>query len=418
MRVVITTVGSHGDIHPFLAIGRALHQRGHLVTMICNNEFAALAERSGLAFASAGAGVSLDAAMANPMLWHPIKGLGVFWRSMLAPAIAPTFRHIERIAAAGPCIVIAPPQMFGARLARDLPGVRLISAITAPAVLRSDGAPLTMAHWRLPPGTPRWLVRGAWRALDKHKLHPMAGRTLQREAQALGAAVPPVDVSLFGEWMFSPDAIVTLFPEWFAPRRPGWPAALTFGDFPLFDDGTADAGAARLPDAVSHFLQRGEAPLVFMPGSAMRHARPFFDVAVKACAASGQRAILLTPDRTQLPAELPEHVLHHDYLPFAELLPKTRALVHHGGIGSCAQAMRAGIAQLVMPMAYDQFDNAENLRRLGVGHVLRPRKFDVRRLSAALSALRQTPADSLQRCRERLREPGLAGLCTQIEALA
>lgn len=416
MRVVIASVGSHGDIHPFVAIGSALQQRGHRVTLICNDDFGNLVERSGIEFASAGPAVRLDAAMANPDLWHPIKGLGVFWRTMLGPSIGPTFRHIERIADDGPCTVIAPPPMFGARLARELPGIRLISAVTAPAVLRSDSAPLTMAHWRLPQGTPRWLVRGAWRALDRHKLHPMATRTLQREAEALGTAVPPTDVSLFGEWMFSPDGVVTLFPEWFAPRRSGWPADLRFGDFPLFDDSVDDV--CRLPEAVQAFLRAGERPFVFMPGSAMRHARAFFDVAVKACATSGHRAILLTPDATQLPAVLPPHILHFDYLPFAALLPQVQGLVHHGGIGSCAQALHAGIAQLVMPMAYDQFDNAECLGRLAVGAVLRPRHFDVQQLTSALQRLRALPASNLQACSERLREPGLPKLCRLIEAMA
>ena len=304
--------------------------------------------------------------------------------------------------------------MMGARFARDALGVPLISAYTAPSLMRSSQAPLTMAHWRLPGGTPRALVRLAWQQLDRHKLQPMAGATLQRLAAELGCAAPPAGSSIFGEWMHSPDGGVTLFPEWFAPARAGWPAPLRFGAFPLY---RGDA-VAPLPDEVETFLQQGAAPVVFMPGSAMRHAEAFFAAAVGACQALGLRALLLSPHRAQLPATLPAGMKHADYLPFATLLPRAAALVHHGGIGSCAQAMQAGVPQLIMPMAHDQFDNAECVVQLGLGRVLRPRHFDVAHLVPALQAVLKLPAAPLAEARRRLALPGLPGLCEHIEQLA
>ncbi len=411
---MLASVGSLGDVHPFLAIGQALRARGHAVTLICNDALGPAAAAAGLQHAPLGPGVSLEAAMASPNLWHPIKGLGVFWKHMLAPAIGPTFRHIERLAAAGPCVVVAPPPMFGARFAREAFGVPLLSAYTAPTVLRSQRAPLTMAHWRLPRGTPQTLVRLAWQALDRYKLHPMAERTLQQHAAALGCAPPPSGRSLFGDWMHSPDGGLTLFPEWFAPARPGWPPGLQFGGFPLY---RGDAGQP-LPAAVEQFLQAGPAPVVFMPGTAMRHAQGFFRAAVDATERLGLRALLLTPDAAQLPAPLPGHTLHADYLPFAQLLPRAAALVHHGGIGSCAQALQAGRPQLIMPMAHDQFDNAQRVAALGLGLELRPQHFDAPRLARALQRLLAIPAPVLQQCRERLASSALPGICAAIEGFA
>ena len=434
MHFVLASVGSLGDVHPFVAIGAALRQRGHRVTLICNDAFASLVERSGIEFASAGAAVDLSAAAVNPNLWHPIKGLGVFWRAMLAPAIEPTFRQIEKIAAVERCVVVAVPTMFGARFARELLGVRLISAVTAPAILRSDAAPLTMAHWRLPHGTPQSVVRMAWRALDRYKLHPMATKTLQGQAERLGARAPPADISVFGDWMFSPDGALTLFPEWFARRRSGWPAILQFGGFPLFDDADESHSAARLPNHVERFLQAGEPPLVFMPGSAMRHASAFFAAATQACSTLRVRAILLSQDASQLPASLPAScpdrlptelptrlpadILHAPYLPFGTLLPRCLALVHHGGIGSCAQALRAGIPQLLMPMSHDQFDNAQCVLELGAGAALRPKQFDGPRLALAIQRLRNLPKPALRECSERLQTSALPQLCDSIEAMA
>lgn len=413
MQIVIASVGSLGDVHPFIAIGQALQARGHAVTLVTNNNFSTMVQAAGLVHASAGSGVDLDAAMASPNLWDPMKGLGVFWKHMLAPAIEPSFRQIEAIAARGPCAVLAPPVMFGARFARERLGVPLVSAYTAPAVLRSDGAPLTMAHWRLPRGTPRALVRLAWRALDRHKLHPMAQRPLHDIAARLDAAAPPLQQSIFGEWMHSPDGGVTLFPDWFAPPRAGWPAGLRQGGFPLYQ---ADAQAP-LPAEVAAFLTAGAPPIVFMPGSAMQHASAFFTAAVGACRALGRRGLLLTPHAQQLPLPLPAGMMHADYLPFGALLPHAAALVHHGGIGSCAQALQAGVPQVIMPMAHDQFDNAACVARLGLGRSLRPAVFTAERLARALAALFDAPPARWQHCRERLAVSALPGICEAVEGI-
>lgn len=414
LRIVLASVGSLGDVHPFIAIGQGLRSRGHAVTLLCNDEFAGEVTRAGLVHAPAGPAVRLDAAMASPNLWHPIKGLGVFWKHMLAPAIEPTFRRIEAIAADGPCAVVAPPVMFGARFACQALGLPLVSTYTAPAVLRTDAAPVTMAHWTLPRGTPRALVRLAWRALDRHKLHPMAARTLNEAAARLGARPPPATLSLFGEWMHSPDGGVTLFPEWFAPARPGWPSGLRFGSFPLYE---GDA-AASLPPTVNDFLAAGEAPVVFMPGSAMQHAQRFFEAGVEACGQLGLRALLLTPHCGQLPQRLPAFALHVDYLPFASLLPQARALVHHGGIGSCAQALRAGLPQLVTPMAHDQFDNAACLQRLGLGLSIRQENLSAATVANALRTLLARPSQPWDAGRAALRAPTLDPLARLIEDLA
>ena len=99
---VLASVGSLGDVHPYLALGQALQARGHQVTLLCNNDVRAEVAAAGLVHASAGEAINYGAAMDSPNLWHPVKGLGVFWKHMLAPAIVPTFRQIERLAGTGP----------------------------------------------------------------------------------------------------------------------------------------------------------------------------------------------------------------------------------------------------------------------------------------------------------------------------
>ncbi|HEX5502282.1 MAG TPA: nucleotide disphospho-sugar-binding domain-containing protein, partial [Thermomicrobiales bacterium] len=100
----------------------------------------------------------------------------------------------------------------------------------------------------------------------------------------------------------------------------------------------------------------------------------------------------------QLPARLPAGVVHRDYLPLGALLPGAAALVHHGGIGTTAQGLAAGVPHLVMPMSHDQPDNAARLRRLGVGAALAPRRFTGRAVADALDGLLGSEA-VLGRCR-------------------
>src|SRR6185436_13395214 len=101
------------------------------------------------------------------------------------------------------------------------------------------------------------------------------------------------------------------------------------------------------------------------------------------CALLGRRGILLTRHREQVPDNLPREVIHIDYAPFSQLLPRCAALVHHGGIGTSAQALASGVPQLVTPFTHDQPDNAARLKRLGGAEVLPSSRYRAHRIVPA-----------------------------------
>jgi UDP:flavonoid glycosyltransferase YjiC (YdhE family) len=177
--------------------------------------------------------------------------------------------------------------------------------------------------------------------------------------------------------------------------QPDWPAQLRLTDFPLYDE----RGATAAPEGLREFLAAGDPPLVFTPGSAMQQARQFFTKAVAICQRLGRRGLLLSRWAQNVPAELPASVRHFEYIPFSEVLPHAAALVHHGGIGTTAQALAAGIPQLVMPFGFDQLDNAARVGRLGVGDSLEARRFTASAAGDKLRALLDSRAVA-QRCRE------------------
>ena len=185
--------------------------------------------------------------------------------------------------------------------------------------------------------------------------------------------------------------------------------------FPLYDE----RGATEVPAAVSRFLDAGDPPVVFVAGSGNRQAGRFFRAAAEACGRLDRRGLLLTRYRDQLPVVMPHGVRHFDYVPFTEVLPRAAALVHHGGIGSAAQALAAGVPHLLRSMTFDQPDNADRLRRLGVARVLPAGRFRGPAVAREIELLLGS-SDIAGRCRalaDRLRGvDGLAAACEVIEA--
>jgi UDP:flavonoid glycosyltransferase YjiC (YdhE family) len=158
------------------------------------------------------------------------------------------------------------------------------------------------------------------------------------------------------------ETCIGLYPDWFGTNT----GAITQTGFVMLDD----ALVPPLPAGLEAFLAEGPAPLLFTPGSFMRGADVFFAQSLAACEALGMRAVFLTPYSEQIPANLPASIRHERYVPLERLTPRAALLVHHGGIGTCAQGMRAGIPQLVSPLFFDQKDNAERLITLGAGEIL------------------------------------------------
>jgi rhamnosyltransferase subunit B len=213
---------------------------------------------------------------------------------------------------------------------------------------------------------------------------------------------PPVKHVLRGYW-YSPQRIVGLFPDWFAPPAPDWPAQTLLTRFPLLDA----VETTPLPPLLQDFLEAGAPPLVFTAGSANPQAHRFFAVALQASQQLGARALFLTPFSSQIPEKLPASVGHFPYAPFSRLLPRCQAIVHPGGIGTAAQALAAGVPQLVVPLAFDQPDNAARIKRLGAGTYIYPRDYQPARVVEEVRELIRSKevGRACRVCRDRLRDP-------------
>jgi UDP:flavonoid glycosyltransferase YjiC (YdhE family) len=186
----------------------------------------------------------------------------------------------------------------------------------------------------------------------------------------------------FFEGQHSPTLVLALFSSRVANPQPDWPAQTVVTGFPFFDRG-------ELSPELAAFLAAGPAPVVFTLGSsAVGAAREFYVHSLRAIEELGERAIFLTGSHPQgLPENLPEGTLAIAYAPHGALFPKASLIVHQGGIGTTAQAMRAARPMLVVPFAHDQYDNAERVRRLRVAEVLPHAKYGIQRAKQILQRL-------------------------------
>jgi rhamnosyltransferase subunit B len=221
---------------------------------------------------------------------------------------------------------------------------------------------------------------------------------------------------IFSGYIHSPELVLGLFPEWYAPPQPDWPANTHLTGFVLHDaGGSADAHAEA--DA---FLDAGPAPVLVTPGSAAMDRSVFFRRTVEACRAAGVRAMLVTNHPAQLPAELPPGIQAFSYLPFSRVLPRSAAIVYHGGIGTLAQAIKAAVPHLVVANAHDQPDNGQRIERLGLGRSLSQLGYRQGAATRALAELLGSP-EIRERCREMAPRidstAALASACAHIELL-
>lgn len=408
--VILCVIGSSGDVHPFVGLGRALRRRGYRVTVITAGYFRGLVEQAGLEFVDPQPAMDFREMIRNPRIWHAVHGTQTIIDLAVRPLLEPCHRSILDHQTPGHTLVCGSTLAFGARVAQEAQGIPMVSVHLSPMIFRSDFAgarlPVLCVH-----RGPAWFRRAQWWLIDgvsDHVICPWLNEFRGR------FGLPPVR-HVFHEWMHSPLRLIAMFPEWFSPRQPDWPAAVRLTGFPLY----SEEGVVEPTVNLRQFMEAGSPPLVFTPGSANVFGRQFFAAAADACRRLGRRGLLLTRFPEQVPEALPDSVRHVEFVPFRWLLPRAAALVHHGGIGSLSQALAAGVPQVVMPMGFDQFDNAARVEGLGVGRSLPQRRFRGALLADTLRGLLDDPTVA-ERCRlaaARLAaEEGLERACDEVEA--
>jgi UDP:flavonoid glycosyltransferase YjiC (YdhE family) len=377
MHAILVCLGSDGDVFPYVGLGTRLRARGHQVTLTSNESYQSLAAEHGFGFRMLASTSEIDQLLGHPDIWHPLKSgwLAARWGGRFIGRQVDLLAELTRDPEA---VLVASPFILAARIVQEKLACRLASIALMPWMIPSVFEPPVLPGLTLPRRAPRWVGHLYWRLIDVTG-DLLAGRAFNRVRASLG--LKPVH-RMF-QWWLSPDLAVGLFPDWYAPPQADWPPQLRLAGFPEFDG----HARAELPAEVRAFCDAGSPPIAFTLGTAMQFATGFFRSAIEACGLLGRRGILLTKYPQQLPASLPPFINPCRFAPFRDLLPLCAAVVHHGGIGTTARALASGTPQVVCPMAFDQMDNAQRVKRLDAGVALGRRQWTGQRLAEALAGL-------------------------------
>jgi UDP:flavonoid glycosyltransferase YjiC (YdhE family) len=383
MHALLISDGSLGDTLPFLEWGRALAARGHRVTLLVNGYYGRLFDEAGLDYVALTTAEEHAHFLATHTSWKdpaPISAL-----PQMAPRWnRPVYEFVAERYVPDETVVAAQATFVGARIAQEQLGVPLATVHLQPMWLGSTYDSPAIPSW-----CPRLVPILIDRVIDVF-FDRLVGRPTNRFRAELG--LPPVKRAK--RWWNSPQLVLGMWPDWYNPPQPDWPPNTQAIGWlpgsmpnPVFND-----------EGLERFLSNGEPPIVFLLSSYTQHARHFFEIAVEAAARLGRRSVLLAPHQDQLPAKLPPTVCSFPFIPLDKLLPRAAAHVHHGGSGTVAHTLAAGIPHVTVPQTVDQVDIGQRLLRLGVSKVVHPSKYTADTLTSALRALLDSPQIA-ERCR-------------------
>jgi len=383
--IVLVTLGSDGDIRPFVRLGRALKARGHSACLLTHADYAELAAQNGLDFVALDTHAEYEQFIAEAPSFNSPTGLLAGYQKYFLPKLLATHQLIETGAHADETVLVAHHNM---RLAAQLSAEKL-------------GRPLVIAF--------AWPSQITNLSLLAEFFQTQISPELNRLRGELGLA----PVKDWAAWLLqSPVLNLALWPDWFASAGPGWPPELIRTGF------LVDAASAPLPPEVEAFLEGTPPPVLITGGTGNFVSSDFYTASAEGVRRVGRRGILVACYPDYVPANLPGEILRINYLPYGTALPRMGAIIHHGGIGTCAQALAAGIPQLILGVGADRPDNAFRLQHLGVAEFLPPPRWQPASVAEALQRL-LSQAEVRERCQalaERIRTVDSApAACEAIE---
>jgi len=381
MKVILPTMGSPGDVLPSVFLGAYLKEKGCEVHILAGSGFQAMAENFGLIFhpiANTGANSKVvnDPGFSRQET-HMALVADIFLR-----AIDPFMEYAKEHNEPGNTIIMAPARIMGARLSSELYKIPLVSYQLQPSFLDS------------------------FDSCNEESVEKALAAPLGQVRKKLG--LPTLKTSVL-KWLFSPQTVLGYFPKWFADlQSTHTPHMKQLGFLQWFGE------TSPLAPPIQEFLDAGDPPILFSAGTTSQKTLSFYSQAVEICEELGVRAIFAPFDSAKMSKPLPPSIMSMAWAPFQALLPKVAAVVHPGGIGATAEAIRAGVPQLLFGFAQDQPDNGVRVELAGAGKGIFSHAYENHHLrtSALANGIREiisTPqmTDRCKKLAENFKDPTL-----------
>ncbi|MBS1989273.1 MAG: glycosyltransferase [Cyanobacteria bacterium SZAS LIN-3] len=386
-RIVLATIGSLGDIHPMIAIGLALKGRGHEVVFATSAHYHGRLQKLG--FIVTGLRPDSISPTDDDLLARVMdmqEGSGFLIRDYIFPSINEMYEDLNALCAGADAVIVT-ELVYAGRLVAEVNNIPWAFLALAPSSFFSvydmpvlPGKEAFAVLHKLGPNFNKFLIQiGQWVGSSWPKPY-------YKLRQSLG--LPPQGNPIFNE-KFSPHLVLAAFSSVLGKAQKDWPSSAVITGF-AYHDSTPDLfdqGKAINAERLRAFLAEDDAPIIFTLGSAAIFvAGDFYEQSIEAVKILGRRAIFLT-GQNKLGENLPPGMIAFDYLPFHEAFPHAAAIVHQGGVGTSAQALRAGKPTLCVPFSHDQPDNARRLQELGTSLTLARKHYKAKRVAAKLDSV-------------------------------
>src|SRR5205085_3584036 len=397
-RIVISTFGSFGDMHQYIANAHEFHARWHVPVIATSEVYREKMDALGLELRPVRpvmpspdepdeVGRMVEQVMEQK--YGPENVLKLF-----LPHMRDIYYDLDAATVDADLLLTHPLPLVGPIVAQKKK-LRWVSSVLAPASLLSVYDPIVPPQWpalyKLMKLSP--LAGRAVLGLATLKLDPLMKPVYDLRAElGLPRGAQPI---LAGQ--HSPTLMLALFSTVLAQTQPDWPANTRITGFPFYD--RRDFFAEReTPRELLQFLDAGPPPVIFTLGSsAIWVAKDFYRDSITAARALGRRALLLIGhERNRITEPLPEGSAAFEYAPYSEVLPRACTVVHQGGVGTTGQGLRSGRPTLVVPHAHDQLDNAARAARLGCARVLPRPKYNAQNAARELSKLLDEPSYAMR----------------------
>lgn len=411
-RILLTTIGSLGDLHPKIALGLELRKRGHDIIFAIHKEYHPKVEA--LDFKC----YHLRPDETSPNDFEMMKrvmdlktGTEVIMREVIMNNLRDTYADVMNAVQDVDFIVVG-EVVYPAGLVAEKLSIKWAFCALSPSSFFSVYDPPVIP---VLPSLAKLRVFGPFVNQGVRTFVTWASNSwvepYYKFREELG--LPPTKNPIMGG-KYSPYLVLSLFSPVLAAPQPDWPKNMVVTGFTFYD------GEQKLKPELQDFLDTGEAPIVFTLGSAaVLVPGDFYQENIQATQALKRRAVLLIGKNTP-PENLPANIIAVDYAPYSEIFPRACAIVHQGGIGTTAQALKSGHPTIVVPYSHDQPDNAARVERLGTSRTISRKHYTAKRVTKELSKLLNNQSYSLKAAaigKIIQKEDGVKLACDAIEKL-
>ena len=357
--ILMTTVWTDGDILPFVQIGKRMIRRGHTVTLITHCAYQHLAEQSGLKFIPLDTPQEYDAFISDGELFQKPGGFASIYRSHVIPKIRAEYDLLCRHYTDNTLLVCRSMPSIAARLIAEKYRIPICFLYLAPSHLQSL-------------------------ALVSEMIGGLFGEEINSVREEYGLPV----IYNWSDWLKPGCTDLGLWPTWFESNEVDLSSSIVRAGF-ILDDAPSQY---KLAPELDEFL-RNEKPVLITAGTGRFFDRTYFGVCLEACKLLELPSVVVTRQGDLFDLGDYRRARHYPYLPFRSVFPLVRSVIHHGGIGTMAEAIRAGIPQLIIGTGGDRVDNGSRARALGCGEYLAPLSWHPRKMADLIERL--TTADEI-----------------------